>query len=192
MQTDTRPNLTPQFVFGVCLILFGIVLTLDRLQVLDAAVSLRFWPVVLIALGGWMVIERRAPGRSVPGYALIGIGALLLLDAMGVVRVRVWELFWPAIILFVGARLIMQPGGRRERHRLRGLAAGEGGPAPTGGDGTISMFAVLSGDKRASSDKAFRGGDVTSIIGSTHLDLRQLQSVYREAHPRATQIRKRP
>jgi len=26
----------------------------------------------------------------------------------------------------------------------------------------------------------------------THLDLRQLQSVYREAHPRATQIRKRP
>ena len=50
MPTDTRLNLTPQFVMGVCLVLFGALLTLDRLQVVDAAVSFRFWPVALVAL----------------------------------------------------------------------------------------------------------------------------------------------
>ena len=67
MPTDTRLNLTPQFVMGVCLILFGALLTLDRLQLVDAAVSLRFWPVVLIALGGWIVIEQARDGTQLAG-----------------------------------------------------------------------------------------------------------------------------
>lgn len=176
MPTDTRLNLTPQLIIGVCLILFGTLLTLDRMQLVDAGRSLRYWPVVLIALGSWIVIERGPTGRSFPGYAMIFIGALLLLNALGVARVRFWELFWPMVIVLVGARLIMQtPRRRHERHRLRGLPEGQSGPAlaPAGTDGTISMFAVLGSDERAISDKAFRGGDVTSIIGGTQLDLRQ-------------------
>ena len=81
MPTDTRLNLTPQFVMGVCLVLFGALLTLDRLEVVNAAVSFRFWPVVLVALGGWIVFERRETGWSVPGIVMIGVGALLLLNS---------------------------------------------------------------------------------------------------------------
>lgn len=174
MHTDTRFNLTPQLILGVCLILFGTLLTLDRLNVLDAAVSFRYWPVVLIALGVWIVIERGPTGRRFPGIALIVVGWLLLLNTLGVLEVRVSELFLPAIILFVGARLLMQtPGRMRERHRVPGMPAVEGRPAPAGSDATVSMFAILGGDRRASTDKAFRGGDITSFMGSTHLDLRQ-------------------
>jgi predicted membrane protein len=165
MRTDTRLNLTPQFVIGVFLIVFGALLTLDRMQVLSAGHTLRYWPVALIALGTWVVVERRGTQRTLPGYAMIVIGALLLLDALGVVRVRFWELFWPMIIVLVGARLIMHtPGQRRTRH--------EGASAPAG-DGTISMFSILGSDQRTSSDKAFRGGDVTTIVGGTQLDLRR-------------------
>jgi Cell wall-active antibiotics response 4TMS YvqF len=35
------------------------------------------------------------------------------------------------------------------------------------------MFSVLGSDRRTSRDKPFRGGDVTSFIGGTQLDLRQ-------------------
>lgn len=177
MPTDTRLNLTPQFVMGVGLVLLGALLTLDRLQVIDAAVSFRFWPVVLIALGGWIVFERRETGWSAPGIVMIGAGALLLLGSFGIVRVRFWELFWPLIIVLIGARLIMHtPGRTGDRNRFRQFQdtlAGASAPPIGGAAGTINMFSVLGGSKRASNDKPFRGGEITAILGGTHLDLRQ-------------------
>lgn len=183
MQTESRPNITPQFAIGVFLILFGVLLTLDRMQLVEAARLLRFWPIVLVALGAWIVAERGLTGRSLPGYIMIAVGGLLLLDSFGIVRVRFWELFWPLLIVLFGARLIMQtPGRGRERHRRRSFHAslpeslpGPAGSAPNSStrDGTVSMFSVLGGSQRTSNDKPFRGGDVTSIIGGTQLDLRQ-------------------
>jgi predicted membrane protein len=177
MPTDTRFTLTPQLIIGVFLILFGALLTLDRMQLLSAGLTLRYWPVALIALGTWIVVERRGTQRSLPGYVMIGIGALLLLDVLGVMRVRFWELFWPMIIVLVGARLIMHtPGQRSVRHGASATAmpAALSGaiPAPAC-DGTISMFSILGSDQRTSNDKPFRGGDVTTIVGGTQLDLRR-------------------
>ena len=176
MQTDSRLNLTPQFIIGVCLILFGVLLTLDRLQIADAGSTLRYWPIALLALGGWIVAERGLNGRSFPGYVMIAIGSLLLLNSFGVVRVRFWELFWPVIIVLLGTRLIMQtPDRRHKRHCVRSLDASQTGSAAASStsDGTISMFSVLGGAQRTSNDKPFRGGDITSIVGGTQLDLRQ-------------------
>jgi predicted membrane protein len=176
MQTDSRLNLTPQFVIGMCLMLFGTLLMLDRLQIVDAAITLRLWPVVLIAVGTWIVVERGPSGRSFPGYAMIGLGSLLLLKSVGLVRVSLWDLFWPLFIVFIGARLVLQTSRpRRERHRAPSLDESAPGSTPrssTNG-GTISMFSALGGSKRTSNDKPFQGGDVTSIMGSTQLDLRQ-------------------
>jgi hypothetical protein len=171
MPTDTRPNLTPQFLLGVGLVVFGGLLTLDRLQIIDAEVSFRFWPVVLIALGGWIVAERRETGRTLPGYAMIVGGGLLLLNNFGLVRVRVWELFWPIIIVLVGAHLIMRTRG--SRWPLGPSQNGIASAPASGASGTISMFSVFGGTKRASNDRPFRGGEMTSIVGGTQLDLRQ-------------------
>jgi predicted membrane protein len=107
---------------------------------------------------------------------LITVGSLFLLDALGVVRVRFWELFWPAIIILVGARMIMQtPSYRRRRHGMTATVTVTAGTtsASATGPGTVSMFSVLGSDSRAVNDKPFRGGDVTTIIGGTQLDLRQ-------------------
>lgn len=172
MPTDTRPNLTPQFLLGVALVLFGGLLSLDRLQIIDADVSFRFWPVVLIALGTWIVAERREKGGTFPGYAMIVAGGLLVLNNFGVVRVRVWELFWPIIIVLIGARLIMCTPGSRWRP-LGPFQDGTASAPASGAIGTISMFSVFGGSKRASNDKPFRGGEMTSIVGGTQLDLRQ-------------------
>lgn len=175
MANDTRVTLNPQFIIGLGLVLFGGLLTLDRMQILDAGQSLRYWPIVLVALGAWIVIERRESGRSLPGYVLLIAGSLLLLDAMGVVRVRFWELFWPLIIVLVGARMVMQtPSYRRRRMTLTATAtAGGSMQSASAPEGTVSMFSVLGSDQRTINDKAFRGGDVTTIVGGTQLDLRQ-------------------
>ena len=163
MPTQTRLNPTPQFAVGACLVLFGVLLSLDRLQLVDASQSLRFWPIVLVALGVWMVIDRRESGWSLPGMVLVIIGGLLLLNTFGVVRVRFWELFWPLLIVLLGTRLIMQNLGR---------VVPAGSPAPSDGD-AINVFAVLGGSKRTINGKSFRGGEITAILGGSELDLRQ-------------------
>src|SRR5688572_12097477 len=111
MSTETRLNLTPQLILGSLMIIFGVLLTLDRMELVDAARTLRFWPIVLIGLGSWLVMERGPGGRSFSGYAMIIIGSLLLLNSLGIARVRFWELFWPALIILVGTRLVMQTSG---------------------------------------------------------------------------------
>jgi Domain of unknown function (DUF5668) len=131
---------------------------------------------VLIALGTWIVVERRPSGRSLPGYALMIAGFLLLLNSLGLARVRFWELFWPMMIVLIGARLIMHtPGQWLPRHRLRATVDGstDSAAASTAADGMVSMFSVLGSDQRASNDQVFRGGEVTSILSGTQLDLRQ-------------------
>jgi predicted membrane protein len=165
MPTQTRLNPTPQFAVGACLVLFGVLLSLDRLQLVDAAQSLRFWPIVLLVLGVWMVVDRRESSRSLPGSILIVIGGLFLLNTLGVARVRFWELFWPFLIVLIGTRLIMQTLGR-------GVPAGAS-TAPTSTVGAINLFALLGGSKRAINDRPFRGGEITAILGGTELDLRQ-------------------
>lgn len=178
MSTETRLNITPQLILGVFMILFGVLLTLDRMELVDAARTLRFWPVVLIALGSWIVFERGPGGRSFSGYVMIVIGALLLLNSLGFARVRFWELFWPAIFILVGARLVMQTSGRRwPRRGFQTSAAGhlDGAAASPARDGTVRMFSVLGSHQRAVTDKPFRGGEVTTIVGGTQLDLRQAE-----------------
>lgn len=105
---------------------------------------------------------------------LIVVGALLL-SSLGLARVRLWELFWPVMIVLIGARLIMHtPGQRRSRHHIRGLDGSiDHAPASGAGDGIVSMFSVLGSDQRASQDRVFRGGEVTSVLSGTQLDLRQ-------------------
>jgi hypothetical protein len=40
-------------------------------------------------------------------------------------------------------------------------------------DNTMAVFAVLGGVKRVSAAERFRGGEITTIMGGAHLDLRQ-------------------
>ena len=45
---EPRLRVTTNLAFGICLILLGTALMLDRLQLVDASQILRFWPVGLV------------------------------------------------------------------------------------------------------------------------------------------------
>jgi len=174
MSIDTRYNVTPQLVVGICLVLFGTLLTLDRMELINASTSLQLWPVILIAFVAWKVIEHKESGRTLPGYMLAIVGSLLLLNNLGLVRVQFRELIWPAIIVFLGARLIMQTQGKRRDAQPAVPAFGDTVARPTtSGNGHVNLCSVFGNSQRASSDNPFRGGDMLSIVGGTRLDLRQ-------------------
>jgi hypothetical protein len=134
---------------------------------------------------------RSNPANVVVGFSIMMLGILLILDRLGMVNAA-WALqFWPAVLILFGGALILQA--------LRGGDAAQGGgrfpvgaliwlvllgvfftniferrgDAARSNESSVRLFAVMSGDKRVSDAEEFRGGEMTSIMGGTILDLRQ-------------------
>jgi hypothetical protein len=136
MTNGPRAN-APHIAVGFCILLLGVFLVLDRLDVISATDTLRFWPVGLIIIGlGVMMGAARGDGArrgsSVP---------------------------WGAVLLL----LIVGLGGTRVLERR---AAAQQEPASS-----MSLFAMLGGDKRTAGD-GFTGASITAVLGGAHLDLR--------------------
>lgn len=167
MEDRATFRLTPRLIFGVCVLLFGSLLLLDQMDVLDARDYLLYWPAGLIALG---LVKLVQPGSRGGGLFLAGVGAALLLSNLGYIELDV-ELVLPALLVLGGMRLIFGELFRRRR----GL--GEGATASA----EIDSFAILGGVKRASSSQSFRGGSVSAIMGAAEVDLRAAQIAGGEA-----------
>lgn len=168
---ENQPSMTPRVLGGIGLMLFGAVMLIDRVGIMDAGRVLRFWPLILIAIG----VQQLAGGRRGPdgsaasgrgGFIWIAIGGVFLLNSLGLTHASVFELFWPLILIGVGVRLLTHTG---RGFRLRDLAgtAGEAGSRDTG-----PAVAVLSGVKRVSPPEGFTGLDVTLFMGGAQLDYR--------------------
>ena len=157
---DSRPRVTPQLVMGLIVILVGILFTLDNVGVIEARDYLRYWPVALIAVGGLKLWQSRGGPGVLTALLFIGAGIWLLLESARLVAVHLWDL-WPLLLVFFGASLVWHGiRGRRDRAGLDGSS-------------TISGMAVLGGIHRGNNSQAFRGGDLTAVLGGCEIDLRQ-------------------
>jgi predicted membrane protein len=154
--------LTPRLLVGLAIALFGVVLVLDRLNLAVAGQVLQFWPTVIIAVGALLFVQSRHVGGGANGVIVMVVGSWLLLNSLGIVRVRFWELFWPIVLIGIGTALVMQA----MRKRTREAAGGDS-------DDTLNIFAVMGGVKRSSLSTRFRGGEVTAVMGGYQIDLRQ-------------------
>jgi len=168
---DFRESLfSPRLLLGLGVALFGGVLMLDRLDLVDAGSVLRFWPLILIAVGLQQFFNPRehVAGRRVPvnGIVWMAIGTLLLLNSFDLLHVSIWRLFWPAVLIAFGVRLMMRPGLRTRR-----ASSTPGAFAASSDIGTV--FAVLGGTKRVAAPEPFSGAEVTTFMGGAVLDLRQ-------------------
>lgn len=162
MQTtaDGGWRLSPQLLLGLFIIAVGIVLTLDNLGILYADNVLRYWPAGLIAIGLLKLSQSRGGGGGLAGVIFVIAGTWLLLETIGLVDVSVRHA-WPLILVFIGAAVVWQ-----------GLRGHSRGPSVDAND-TLSAAAVLGGISRGNNSKAFRGGELTAVMGGLEIDLRQ-------------------
>jgi hypothetical protein len=95
--TDIASRFGPHLVLGIGILLFGVVLLLDRLGYVPATSLLKFWPVLLILLGASVIAQaffgvgetsqRHRPAIGFPLLLLLVIlGVLTMRDAPGIVR----------------------------------------------------------------------------------------------------------
>jgi hypothetical protein len=166
MSEGTRVRISiARLIVGLGVIALGVAWTLDNFHIRIAheawRVVWRFWPLTLVAIGISNIAQARTWAGYVGGLIWLVVGAWLLGDTLGIIDVSIWAL-WPlALVLFGGWVL------------LNGVRPpGTAGRAGWGSDDTIGAVAVMSGVKRRTSSRDFRGGDAIAFMGGAVIDLR--------------------
>lgn len=159
---NSRENafrITPRLIVGIGILAIGLLWTLDNLDILESEPITRWWPALLIVIGGVQLLDRRT--NKVGPVVLIAIGTVLVLRRLRWVDFDLGDLI-PIGIALLGAKLIWEALTRRSRK------------LPIAGDphAEIHAFAMMAGVKRQSTASDFRGGDANAIMGGVELDLR--------------------
>ncbi len=135
---------TPNVVIGLVIAGVGVMLTLDRLNIMDVREAARYWPIVLILFGASVVAQAFQRDDATPGQRpqrpVIGPGLVLVLVIVGLSMSQAFQ-----------------------RRGDWGRAAGAD---------TINVFALMGQDTRTGEARQFRGADVTTVMGNSRLDLR--------------------
>ncbi len=156
----SRNWLTGRMVFGLLLLAFGVLWTLDNLHVIDAQDVTRYWPVLLLAWGLCMLTGLLCRRRPLAGLIWALIGGWLLLYEFELVEYSIFDL-WPVALIFIGAMLV-----------LRAWRGGAFRSPDTEREPVLSAFVVMGGIERKVVSESFRGGEVNAIMGGVDVDLR--------------------
>jgi len=150
-----------QLLMGLLIIVVGLLFTLDNLGIARASDYLRYWPAGLIAVGLVKLWDsREGHGGGFGGFVITLIGLWLLIEATVDIRFSFSDM-WPLLLVFVGSYLVWR--GLTGQRRL----------AAADDHAVVSAMAILSGVNRGNNSRAFRGGDLTAIMGGCDIDLRQ-------------------
>ena len=157
---DRRVIVTPHLVFGLVIIAVGVLFTLDNLGLADAERYWRWWPMAMILVGVAKLWQSRG-GASNPigGVFLLLVGSWFQLHNLGMIDRDLWN-FWPLLLVFIGTMIVYQ--GMRGRQTRANASPID----------TLGGVAILGGWKRSINSTAFRGGELTAVLGGCEVDLR--------------------
>lgn len=142
---EPRLRVTTNLALGICLILLGTVLILDRLEVVEARQVLRFWPVALVLFGVTLVMQSFQRPDTTPGAKRddMPLGTII---------------FCVLMLTFVGR---FTPNG------FSGLSTARSETA-----NSVDIVTIMGRDHRVIDAPEFLGGQMTSVMGRSELDLR--------------------
>jgi len=104
------------FVLGIGVFVLGMILILDNSGFIDASLLAPFWPTLLIVLGVSHLVRPVSGRKIVWGLCWIAVGAIILLNNLGVIAVGI-RVLWPVILVILGGNLLLS-GGRRSVRRI--------------------------------------------------------------------------
>jgi predicted membrane protein len=113
------------------------------------------WQALLIGLGLFFLLSREAHAT---GWILIGIGGFFLIPKLWHVPWGWHQMFWPALLLGLGAILIVRGVSKRKE------------PMDSSPD-FIDDVSIFGGGDRIVSSKNFKGGRVTAVFGGSKYNM---------------------
>jgi predicted membrane protein len=173
---------------GLFLLLIGGVLLLDQMG-FPLPDWLFNWHVLLIAIGLFMGLRHNFRGGA--WLILILVGSFFFVQDY-YPRIPMHRFIWPAVLIFVGMMIIISPrrnyrhhwrdnwrdgdwGSDRQKERWKRRYGQAFASMKEGGSSEdwVDSTAIFGGVHKKIVTKNFRGGDITSIMGGTELDLTQ-------------------
>ncbi len=156
----THRDSSGRIFWGIIIILFGVLLLLQQLDWLHLGrVISRHWPLILILVGLWQLFANNFRNTGGP-LLLIALGVIFELWKLEILGRSAWHYVWPVLVIFIGVWILIG-------------ALSRGLPAATNiKEGTLDLFAIVSGLDRRVDTPDFRGGKATAIMGGIDLDLR--------------------
>jgi len=160
---EERANpLSGRLIVGIALMVLGALWTLDNLDFMESEQIVRWWPVVPLAIGVMKLTGVGMEKQTAFGAFLTIVGGLFLMDQFDVLNVN-FSIVWPLLFIFMGVQLTMRA--------MRGTNTAGPAPGPADADDYVRSFAVMGGVTRRNESQAFRGGELTAVMGGVELDL---------------------
>jgi cell wall-active antibiotic response 4TMS protein YvqF len=149
-----------RLIFGLIVMTLGVLWTLDNLGIVESDQVIRWWPVVVIAIGASKLVGFATRRHLVWGVTFVIAGFLLLAGQLGLSHFG-FEDLWPLILIVLGIQLVTRA--------FRGPMSTQASADPMA---RLSTFAVWSGIERKPASQEFQGGDVSAVMGGARIDLR--------------------
>jgi predicted membrane protein len=179
---------------GFLFVAIGVLFLLGNMGLVDTRSVFVYWPVLLIAMGAFKLVESRSDIAHSPGVFWIVVGGLFLLGNLGILRVAFRD-FWPVMLIGFGVLMLWRSAlvkrGPTNFWRYTEGPRPDAGPAPgtTGAAGAapapepepsgpmssnsiVSAMAVLGSVEHRNNSQDFRGGSATAVMGRCEIDLR--------------------
>jgi hypothetical protein len=163
--TDNQPNHGwedgHRLIPAIIVIGIGVLFLLNNLNILYFSEWARYWPVILIAVGLVKLVDANSPGGHVTGAIFVAVGAILLGQTLGYLKVDMQDL-WP--LFLIGAGLLML----FNRDSWHGISRGPRLYV----HGRMREAAVFGGGKRNINTQDFTGGHIDAVFSGYQIDLR--------------------
>jgi predicted membrane protein len=171
MHNMERRGSDKRFYFGVILIALGVILILERLNLIPESVAdmLISWQMLLVGIGVLSLIG----GNRTAGTILIVIGGTFLIPELITVPHELRRIYFPLILVAIGISILFRQRGPRHFKTFK-----ENDPViniPNGGDAfnTFDDFVIFGGREIFVNAQALAGGKATSIFGGIEFDMRK-------------------
>jgi predicted membrane protein len=161
-----------RMVPALILIAVGGIFLLSNLHLLHVRDLWEYWPVILMVMGVFKLVDAQEARERTSGGILLAAGSIFLADNMGLIPFNVWDL-WPVLIIGVGVYMLVDRTACvpfSMDFRTRG-----GGNTFRGRQWTRREAAVFSGGKRKIAVDDFQSAKYDAVFGGFEIDLRGSQ-----------------
>ena len=159
MSERSSIRVTGRLVFGIVLVVLGVLWTLENLDVPGASDVLRWWPALLVLYGFVRFTGLDGTRRVVSGLLFMFLGSWMLAREFGLVHISLFRL-WPVWMIAVGVMLVWRsmrsPGAGRDASDRSSY------PRP---------FAFMGANARKVDSQDFVGLEATAVMGGVEADL---------------------
>ncbi len=148
-----------RLIIGLLFLVLGVYFLLNNFNLIPFAIP-RYvvsWQTLLIVIGILIIATSDKKGG---GIVLVAVGSLFLLS--DIFYISIWDIvyrFWPLAFVLIGISLLIRRN--QEKKRLNDTTLLE----------VIDESAILGSNENIVTSDYFRGGRITSILGSNEINL---------------------